>query len=160
MLFEVLTANIGSVCVGRLLPAEQNTVAVTKETDEKLLYIHMPIYITQTPLLSPSHTHTHTAYTQSIPTQSSHTLWLWQQRPSPSYTLNQSLFLTPSLSPKSQLPCFSTSFHLSLCVRVTACVCARAGETAGVDPSNGHMPSTPINNHSQTGFMEARRRKS
>lgn len=105
---------------------------VTKETDEKLLYIHTPVYISDSsavsaPSLSFSHTYTH-PYTQSwlslSPTQTSHTLWLWQQQPSPSYTLLTNLSPPPlhCCRWKSQLSCFP---RLSIClsVHVWLCVC-------------------------------------
>lgn len=141
--------------------------AVTKETDEKLLYIHTPIYISQTFLLSLPLIHTRWLSCSLSHPRKLHTLCsLWQRQPPPSYTLYPSIPLS-SLSAKVSALLFihvfpSVSVFMCDCV----CVCGGACETAGAEPSNGHIPNTcaqlhahthtHINNHCKAGFMKAR----
>lgn len=85
---------------------------VTKETDEKLLYIHTTIYISQTSLLSLSPTHTDSLAFSVTPANFTHTVVM---------TTAPNLYTPPPLHlcrRKSQLSCLSMSFHLSVCVYV------------------------------------------
>jgi len=97
-------------------------------------YIYTYIQITDSSAVSLALSHTH-QLSQS-PTQT--TLWLWQQQPSSSYTL----LTNPSPSVTVGKSISSLVFQcLSICLCV--CVCAGVCETAGVQPSNGHIPNTP-----------------
>lgn len=124
---EKFTAKPALFCLS-LLPfcrAQSQSQPVTKETDEKLLYIHTHPYTYHTLLcsLSLSHTHTeslcrslsvaHANFTHAVVMTTATPAILRSLYPSiPSRLRRQ----------KSQLPCLSMSFHLSLGLCVTMCV--------------------------------------
>lgn len=104
---------------------------VTKETDEKLLYIHTRIHIrllcclcSLSLFLTHIYTPLHTILTLSVSHANfTHAVIMTTATLAFLHTLNQSIPpSSPLLSVKVSALLFSMSFHLSLCSCVTVCV--------------------------------------
>lgn len=155
---EKFTAKPALFCLS-LLPfcrAQSQSQPVTKETDEKLLYIHTHPYTYHTLLCSLSLSHTHWI---SVPLSLSrprklHTHCGYDNSNPRHPTLSLPIYPPPVSVGKSLsslvYPCLSICLwaYVWLCV----CMCAQAGERAGVEPSNGHT-LLHTNCVCQTDFM-------